>query len=310
MSGGIGRLDEGIERPAAVRLLVLRDAGRVPVRLVDEEADRGLEEDALGLVVDAEPELVVPETAVRLEVLRDRAVLLVARLVVRGLVDDEVDRDLDELGREALLVDVVRRAGAAATGLAVDMVLAAAVSAFAAVVMALVAVFMACIADDMVFADDVALVAAAVILVAADVTLVAAEETVRAAVAGVAELLDVELRLVRAVVLRDLAAVLRVDRAAVVRGRAVVLRDRDAVLRDREAVVLRDDREAGLRAVEEELLPAIMAVELRAAAGLALLAVLAVVFGRLAVPRDALRLTDLLRAVLAELRRVAARVVV
>lgn len=31
--------------------------------------------------------------------------------------------------------------------------------------------------------------------------------------------------------------------------------------------------------------------------------------GRLAVPCDALRLTDLLRAVLAELRRVAARVV-
>jgi hypothetical protein len=140
-------------------------------------------------------------------------------------------------------------------------------------------------ADDMVFADDVALVAAAVILVAADVTLVAADETVRAAEAGVAELLDAELR----VVVR--AAVLRVDREA-------VLRDRD--------VVLRVDREAGLRAVELADLAAVLRVDL----GMALLMVPDVVFGRLAVPLDALRLTDLLRAVLAVLRRLAARVMV
>ncbi len=298
MSGGIGRLDSGIDRPAAGRLLVRRADGRVAVRLVDDDAERGLEVAARDLAEGAEPELAVPEPiVVRLDVLRDLAELLVvALLVVRGLVDDDRDLDVAELG-----LDVVRRAVVAATGLAADMVLAAAVSAFAAVVMALVAVFIACIADDMVFADDVALVAAAVILVAADVTLVAAEETVRAAEAGVAVLLDAELRLERAAVLRDRDALLRVDRDA-------ALRDRDAVLRDRDAV-LRVDREAGLCAIDEELLPAELAVMLRVA-GLALLAVLAVVFGRLAVPRDALRLTDLLRAVLAELRRVAARVVV
>ena len=236
-------------------------------------------------------------------------VVLAARLVVvRGLVDeDDRDLDVDELGLDAVRRAVVRpvvRAVlrpvvVAATGLAVDMVLAAAVSAFAAVVMALVAVFIACIADDMVLADVVALVAAAVILVAADVTLVAAEETVRAAEAGVAPLLDEELRLDRAAVLRAAdELLLRVDRDAVLRE--PVLRDRDAVLRV--------DREAGVFAIVEELLLAGMAALLRV--DLALLPVLDVVLGRLAVPLDALRLTDLLRAVLAELRRVAARVVV
>jgi len=300
VSGGIGRLDAGIERLAAGRLLVLRAAGRVPVRLVVDD-DRGLEEAARGLDVDAERELVVAEPAVvRLVVLRDLVEVVLARLVVRGLVVEE-DRDLDvaELGREA-----VRRAVLAATGLAVDMVLAAAVSAFAAVCMALVAVFIARIADDMVCADDVALVAAAVILVAADVTLVAAEETVRAAEAGVAELLDEVLRVERADVLRTPEALLRVALDAVLRARVAVLRVREAVLRVREAV-LRVDRAAGLRVVDDELADeAVLRV-----AGVVLLAVLVVVLGRLAVPLDALRLTDLLRAVLAELRRVAARLV-
>ncbi len=70
-------------------------------------------------------------------------------------------------------------------GLAADMVLAAAVSAFVAEAMALVAVFMACRAVDIVLADDVALVAAVVIMVAAEVTFAAADETVLAATAAV-----------------------------------------------------------------------------------------------------------------------------
>jgi hypothetical protein len=69
------------------------------------------------------------------------------------------------------------------TGLATDIVFAAAVSALVAVVMALVAVFMACSAVDIVLADDVALVAAVVILVAATLTFAAADETVLAAAA-------------------------------------------------------------------------------------------------------------------------------
>jgi hypothetical protein len=140
-------------------------------------------------------------------------------------------------------------------------------------------------AEDIVLAEVVALVAAAVILLAADVTLVAAEDTFLAAAIGVAELLVEELR------------------RAEVRAREAVLRvDRDAVLRVEREAVLRVEREAGLRAVDEAV-PALAIVErvgLRA---------LLLVFGRLAVP-DALRLTDLLRAALAELRRLAARVVV
>jgi hypothetical protein len=126
------------------------------------------------------------------------------------------------------------------------------------------------------------LVAAAVILLAADVTLVAAEDTFLAAAIGVAVLLVEELR------------------RAEVRAREAVLRvDRDAVLLvEREA--LRVEREAGLRAVDEAVLALATRDVLRAPL---------VVFGRLAVP-DALRLTDLLRAALAELRRLAARVVV
>jgi hypothetical protein len=193
--------------------------------------------------------------------------------VLRAVVLRAVDRRL-AAGRLAMV----------AAGLAEDMVLAATVSAFAAVIIDLVAVFIACIADDMVLADVVALVAAAVILVAAVVTLVAADDTLVAAEAGVIALLDDELR---------------VDREA---GRLVVL-----VLR--RAAVLRVDRDAGFRVVEEAI-PAGLAAVLRRAVDLARLTVLAlVVLGRLAVP-DALRLTDLLRAVLAELRRLAARAVV
>jgi hypothetical protein len=209
--------------------------------------------------------------------------------------DDRADGRVDVArrlvdGLRALVLRVVRLAAMAISGLADDIVLAAAVSALAAVIMALVAVFIDFIADDIVCADAVAFVAAAVILVAADVTLVAAEETPRAAVAGVAEL-----RLPRLVVLL---------RAAVERG----VLERDAVDRD---AVLRVDRDPALRVLalagvpvaepaallraDRDTAPDDLEVELD--------------LGRLAVPLDALRLTDLLRAVLAELRRVAARVV-
>lgn len=94
--------------------------------------------------------------------------------------------------RDLLVLDFGAAAGIA---LAVDIVLAAAVSDFAAVVMAFVAVFIACMAVDIVLAEDVALVAAAVILLAADVTLVAADDTVRAATCADGELLLAVVRL-------------------------------------------------------------------------------------------------------------------
>ena len=167
-----------------------------------------------------------------------------------------------------------------------DMVLDAAISIFAAVDIALVAVFIAVIADDIVLADVDALVAAVVIFVAAMETLVAADDTFLAAAIGVAELR---------------AELLRTERAALVR-RAV---ERDAVDRD---AVLRVDRDAVVFLAAE--LRAGFAAELLAVLGLAAeLRTVDLDFGRLAVPLDALRLTDLLRAVLAELRRVAARVV-
>lgn len=221
----------------------------------------------------------------------------------------EVGRVVADLGLAAGLrpaavraAVVVRRAGAAAAGFADDIVLAAAFRAFAAVVMALVAVFIARMADDMVLADAFALVAAAVILLAADVTFVAADDTVLAATAGVAPVV------VRRVVVRPAAARVPVVRVAVARPavRVVVLRaavERAAVARG--AV----DRDAELRVGREVVLRADVAV-MPAALGEALDDLeLVVDLGRLAVPLDALRLTDLLRAVLAELRRVAARVV-
>jgi hypothetical protein len=227
------------------------------------------------------------------------------------------ETDLDDRARA-----VDRRTGDSAVGLAVCMVLAAVMSAFAAVVIALVAVFIDCIADDIVRAEAVALVAAVVILLAAEVTLVAAEETPLAAVAGVVPLrLDV-LRLDvlrRVVVLRLVPPPLAVLRPPLLRlaglRRAPVERDaveRDAVEReavDRDAVV-RVDRDAVLRGVLAAVPRASVAALLRLADDVAGdVPEPDVDFDRLAVPRDALRLTGLLRAELAELRRVAARVV-
>ena len=216
----------------------------------------------------------------------------------------DVDRDVvRDVVRGLAVVD--RRTVAPATGFADCMVLAAVISALAAEVIALVAVFIACIADDIVFAEAVAFVAAAVILVAADVTFVAADDTPLAAVAGV-------VALVRLVVLRRVV-VLRVVpvRLGVLRPPAAVLRrvvaGREAVDRD---AVLRVDRDAVLRVVVRDAVVRGLAVVLRLADDIP-----ADVLepdmddDRLAVPRDALRLTGLLRAELAELRRVAARVV-
>jgi hypothetical protein len=305
--GGMGRLDD-MERPPE-RLVDLRVDGRadfiVAVRGRDT-LDFGLAVDDFGLAVVALAAVVLGLAVVdrraavdRLAVVRDRVVeddaVVRGFAAVRGLVtlglavdalglaarglDALLDREDAGLGFAALRVLVL------AIGLAADMVLAAAVSAFAAVAIDLVAVFIDRMADDIVLAEVVALVAAAVILLAADVTLVAAEDMFLAAAIGVAELLVEELR------------------RAEVRAREAVPRvDRDAVLLVEREAVLRVEREAGLRAVDEAV-PALAIVErvdLRA---------LLLVFGRLAVP-DALRLTDLLRAALAELRRLAARVVV
>jgi hypothetical protein len=228
--------------------------------------------------------------------------LVVFRVAFRGLVVAR-DRVVPPVDRGLAVLPVA--------GLTDDIVLAAAVSALAAVDMALVAVFIDFMADDMVLADTVALVAAAVILLAAEFTLVAADDTVLAAVAGD----DAA---------PPRAAVLRVERDAVERvpvERVPVERvpvERDAVERaaterdpaDREAV-LRVDREAVLRVAVLAAVPLVdLAAAPRVAVGLALdFLELVVVVGRLAAPLDALRLTDLLRAVLAELRRLAARVV-
>ncbi len=217
----------------------------------------------------------------------------------RAAVDRDAVPDLaDDRGRAA-----GRRAGVAPSGFAACMVLAAVMSALAAEVIALVAVFIDCIAEDIVRAEAVAFVAAAVILLAADVTLVAAEETPLAAVAGVV--------LVRPDVPRRVVVLRLVPLRVAVLGRRAAV-ERDAVARaavDRDAVV-RVDRDAVLRGVVP-----------RAAARLAVAALLRradvaedvpepdMDFGRLAVPRDALRLTGLLRAELAGLRRGAALVV-
>jgi hypothetical protein len=247
----------------------------------------------------AEPdELVVPGLPAGLD----------ARDAVRELGRVDADLGLAAGLRAAVVRDVVvvRRVGAAAAGFAADIVFAAAVRAFAAVDMALVAVFIARMADDIVLADALALVAAAVILVAADVTFVAADDTVFAAPAVVAEVRLVVVR--RAAVVR--LAVARVPAPRLVVPRLVVLL-RAAVVREpveRDAV----DRDAVPRVDREVVL--LDDVPAEPAADFALGELLDdleldVVCGRLAVPLDALRLTDLLRAVLAELRRVAARVV-
>jgi hypothetical protein len=246
----------------------------------------------------AEPELAAPDLPAGLD----------ARDALRELGRVDADLGLAAGLRAAVVRDVVvvRRVGAAAAGFAADIVLAAAVRAFAAVDIALVAVFIARMADDIVLADAFALVAAAVILVAADVTLVAADDTVLAAPAGVAEVRLVVVRraaVVRLEVARVPAFRLVVPRLAVLLRAAVVREpvERDAVDRDAEPrvdrdVVLRDDVPAE-PAADFALGELLDDLELD------------VDCGRLAVPLDALRLTDLLRAVLAELRRVAARVV-
>jgi hypothetical protein len=260
-------------------------------------AVRAADAAVLGWVVLARagvPAALVPlDDVARVEVARADVRRADVPLADVARVDGRVDDALGVAdGLRALTVRGVaaaRRAGLAATGLADDIVLAAAVSAFAAVIMDLVAVFIDFMADDIVCADAVALVAAAVILVAADVTLVAAEDTVLAAVAGVAEL-----RLLRLAVL---------PRAALARGAV----EREAVDRD---AVLRVDREAVLRVVARAAVPlAGFAALLRVVLGVALDVLELELDGRLVVLLDALRPTDLLRAVLAGLRRVAARVV-
>jgi hypothetical protein len=247
---------------------------------------------ALEAVDLAEVDLDVPEDVLRaVPLVPDDAALLPVDALA---VDDDLDVDRDD----AVLARVVlpERVALGAATLIEDIVLAAALRAFAAVDIDLVALFMARIALDIVFADAVALVAAAVILLAAELTLVAADDTPRAAVAGEVELLD-EVRDDRAAVVREVDGRDADERAAVPR----VDVPRDDVVRD----VPRDDRAAVPRLADDPL---------RAGRALALRDVLVLladlVLGRLAVPPDALRLTDLLRAVLAELRRVAARVVV
>ena len=300
--------DEG-RMPGVERL-----AGRLDVRLdVRLDARRTDARGRAVLVRDleiAEPDLRADERLT--EPGRDSDIAIspdlagVERVAVREVdLDDDRERAGD------------RRAGDAAAGLADCIVLAAVISAFAAVVIALVAVFIDCIADDIVRADAVALVAAMVILLAAEVTLVAAEETPLAAVAGVVALrLDALLRVVVLRLVPPRLAVLRLPmpRLAVLRRVPV---ERDAVERDavaREAVdrdaVLRVDRDAVLRGVLAVVPRAEFAALLRLADDEAFdVPEPGVDFDRLAVPRDALRLTGLLRAELAELRRVAARVV-
>jgi hypothetical protein len=258
-------------RRAAGRDRVAVDLGRDGVDLVRDEVDLELEPEVVGV-----------------------AGFAALDAVLRGLVElfrvvPEVDLFAAGLRaavvRDVVVRDVARRAGAAAVAVtfAVDIFFAASVRALAACIMALVAVFIDCMADDIVFADAVALVAADVILVAADVTLVAADDTFLAAVAGVAapRLAVPRLAVVRRAVVErgavDRVVDLPVDREAVLRADGVVDRVDLVVLRDLDAAL--DDLELELGC------------------------------DRLAVPLDALRLTDLLRAVLAGLRRAAARVV-
>jgi hypothetical protein len=306
--------DEG-RIPDAERL-----AGRLDVRLDVRRTDaRGRGVLARGLEI-AEPDLRDDERLV--EPGRDSDIAMspdlagAERAAVLELdLDADLERAVDRRTGERRTGE--RRTGDAATGFADCMVLAAVMSAFAAVVIALVAVFIDCIADDIVRADAVAFVAAMVILLAAEVTLVAAEETPLAAVAGVVALrLDALLRVVVLRLVPPRLAVLRLPllRLAVLRRVPV---ERDAVERDaaeREAVdrdaVLRVDRDAVLRGVLAAVPRADFAALLRLADDEAEdVPEPGVDFDRLAVPRDALRLTGLLRAELAELRRVAARVV-
>src|SRR5215469_1592175 len=219
---------------------------------------------------DESPDASLPEAGIAMA---DLAAVDLAAVRVRDVVRDVV--------RGLAVVD--RRAVVTATGFADCMVLAAVISALAAEV---------------------------ITLVAADVTFVAADDTPLAAVAGVVALLRLVV-LRRAVVLRVVPVRLGMLRlpAAVLR-RVVVERDavgREAVDRD---AVLRVDREAVLRVVVRDAVVRGLAVVLRLADGIPDDVLEPDMDDdRLAVPRDALRLTGLLRAELAELRRVAARVV-
>ena len=303
LSDDVDRTGPDAGRPPAGLLAGRRAAGRDFAAV-----DLGRDEPVLGRdELDLELELVeVSGFAARDAVLRDLVELV--RAAVAGVAE------VDAVLRLVVVLDVAAalRAGAGAVAFAADIFLAASVRALAAVIMALVAVFIDCIADDIVFADAVALTAAVVILVAADVTLVAADDTFRAAVAGVAEL---PLAVVRRAVVRAAVPLVAVPRLAVplraAAERGAVERDaveRDAVDRDAELPV---DREAVLRAAGVVDAPrADLAVVLRVDLGDALDDLeLELGCDRLAVPLDALRLTDLLRAVLAGLRRAAARVV-
>jgi hypothetical protein len=277
-------------RRAAGRDRVAVDLGRDEVDLVRDEVDLELEPEVVDVSGFAALDVVLRDLVEVFRVVPE--VDLFAAGLRAAVVRDAVVRDV-------VVREVARRAGAAVGVIfAVDIFLAASVRALAACIMALVAVFIDCMADDIVFAEAVALVAADVILVAAEVTLVAADDTFLAAVAGVAA---PRLAVVRLAVVRRAVPRLAVLRLAVVRRAAV---ERDVVERDVDLPV---DREAVLRAdgvvdradlvVLRDLDAALDDLELELG------------FDRLAVPLDALRLTDLLRAVLAELRRAAARVV-
>jgi hypothetical protein len=307
LSDDVGRAGLDAGRLADGRLAGRRAAGRDrgAVDLGRDEVERGRDGVDLEPVPEPESELLalVPGLAALDAVLRDLVELF------RAAVAREPEAAVDAVLRLVVVLEVAAtlRTGAAAAGFAADIFLAASVRALAAVIMALVAVFIDCMADDIVFADAVALVAADVILVAADVTLVAADETFLAAVADVAEL---PLAMLRRAVLRPAVLRLAVLRPAVPRRAAVerVAVERDAVDRDAEPPV---DREAVPRAVGVVDEPrADLVVVPRVVLDDALDDLeLELGCDRLAVPLDALRLTDLLRAVLAGLRRVAARVV-
>lgn len=312
VSDDVGRMDDAAGLLDGL-LAGLRAAGRVVLDALEPERDLAdvvlavplalvdvfrAVDDAAGFAADRDDDRV--DVLLDLLALPDR-VALPERAVLRERAVPPERAVLRERAVPPERLVLPERAAVADATLTVDIVLAAALSAFAAVDIDLVAVLIARMAFDMVRAEAVALVAAAFILVAADVTLVAADDTVLAAVAGVVPLRDV--------VVRD---VVRVEREAAA-GREAVERDaddRELVLRgrdvlERDDVVPRDDRDALLRLADVPEALRGRVVVLRDA----LVLVPDLAAGRLAAPPDALRLTDLLRAVPA-VRRVPARVVV
>jgi hypothetical protein len=289
LAGIEGRLDAGL----LVRRADGRDLGA---------ADRGLDAVDLGLAVPALGLLLVLLLVLLLDAEFDAPFGLAAVLDPAAVLDlavpdlaavdlAAVDRpavDLAAVDRPAVALDL-EDAGLVVADRVADLGFAAALGltvvaatgfaadmVFAAAVSAFAAVVMALVAVFIAcMAEDIVL-ADDVALVAAAVIFVAADVTLVAADDTVlaADAGVAELR--AELLLAEFDAVLRVDREALRLVAAVVLRATP-----------------------------------RIAIGCAPLAPLPpLVFGRLAVPLDALRLTDLLRAVLAELRRVAARVVV